>query len=79
MLLTPLTKNRKDKLDSSGDSNLFEDSVDVVPDGMFLNLESLCDFAVFQSVGDEANDIFFAASQKGHSLVVLHAKRPNMG
>jgi hypothetical protein len=30
---------------------------------MFLHLKSLGDFAVLQTVGDDANDIFFATLQ----------------
>jgi hypothetical protein len=29
----PVTKHVKDELDSAGDSQLFEDSVDVIPEG----------------------------------------------
>ena len=35
----PVTEYIKDELDSVGDSQLLEDSVDVVPDGMFLYLK----------------------------------------
>jgi hypothetical protein len=48
----PVTKHIKDELNSAGDSQLLEDSVDVVPDRMFLNLKPLSDFAVLQAVGD---------------------------
>jgi hypothetical protein len=61
----------KDKLDSAGDSQLLEDSVDVVPDGMFLHLKPLSDFAVLQAVGDEADYIFLATRQQGRSTGVV--------
>ena len=67
----PGTKHIKDKLDAAGDSQLLEDSVDVIPDGMFLYFESLSDFAVLQAVGDEANHIFLATRQQGHSSELL--------
>jgi hypothetical protein len=54
----------KKELDSAGDSQLLEDSVDVVPDGMFLHLKPLSDFAVLQAVGDEADYIFLATGQQ---------------
>ena len=57
----PVAKHIKDKLDSAGDPQLLEDSVDVVPDGMFLHLKPLSDFAVLEAVGDEADHIFHAA------------------
>jgi len=59
----PVTEHIKDELDPAGDSHLFEDSVDVVPDRMFLHLKPLSDFAVLQAVGDEADHIFFATRQ----------------
>jgi len=59
----PVTEYIKDELDSAGDSQLLEDSVDVVPDGMFLNFEPLSDFAVLQAVGDETDYIFLATGQ----------------
>jgi hypothetical protein len=48
----PVTEHIKDELDATGDSQLLEDSIDVVPDRMFLNLKPLSDFAVLQAVGD---------------------------
>ena len=63
----PVAKHIKDKLDPAGDSQLLEDSVDVVPDGMFLHLKPLSDFAVLQAVGDEADYIFLAKGQQGCS------------
>jgi hypothetical protein len=66
-----VTKHIKDELDSAGDSQLLEDSVDVVPDGMFLDLQSLSDFAVLQAVGDEADHIFLAAGQQGRSTGIV--------
>jgi len=64
----------KEELDSAGDSQLVEDSVDIVPDGMFLNLKPLSDFAVLQAVGDEADYIFLASGQQGHSRGVVQVK-----
>ena len=63
-----VAKHIKDKLDSAGDTQLLEDSVDVIPDGMFLHLKPLSDFAVFQAVGDEADYIFLAARQQRYSF-----------
>ena len=67
----PVTEYIKDKLDSRGDSQLLEDSVDVVPDRMFLNLKPLSDFAVLQAVGDEADHIFFTTRQQGNSVGII--------
>jgi hypothetical protein len=64
----PVTKYIKDELDSAGDSQLLEDSIDVVSDGMFLHLKPLSDFAVLQAVGDEADYIFLAARQQRYSF-----------
>jgi hypothetical protein len=47
-----MTKHIKDELDAAGDSQLLEDSVNVVSDRMFLHLQPLSDFAVLQAVGD---------------------------
>ena len=66
-----MAKNIKDKFDAAGDSQLFEDSVDVIPDGMFLDLKPQSDFAVLQAVGDQADHIFFSARQQGHSLGIV--------
>jgi hypothetical protein len=66
-----VAKHIEDKLDSAGDSQFLEDSVDVVPDGMFLNLKPLSDFAVLQPVGDEADHIFLAAGQQGRSTGIV--------
>jgi hypothetical protein len=60
-----VAKYIKDELDSAGDSQLLEDPVDVVPDGMFLHLKPLSDFAVLEAVGDEANHIIFATGKQG--------------
>jgi hypothetical protein len=67
----PVAKNIQDKFDSVGYSQFLEDSVDVVSDGMFFHFESLSDFAVLQSVCNEANYVFFAARQKRHSLGII--------
>jgi hypothetical protein len=67
----PVTKHVEDKFDPAGDSQLLEDSVDVVPDGMFLYSKPLSDFAVLQAVGDEADHIFFAARQQGYSFGII--------
>ena len=67
----PVTKYIKDELDSGGDAHFFEDSVDVVPDGMFLHLKPLGDFAVLHAVGDKADHIFFATRQQGYSLRII--------
>ena len=67
----PVAKDIKDELDPVGDSQLLEDSVDVVPDRMFLHLKPLSDFAVLQPVGDEADHIFLAAGQQGRSTGVV--------
>jgi hypothetical protein len=58
-----VTKYIENKFNSAGDSYLLEDSIDVVPDGMFLNLKPLSDFAVLQAVGDEADHILLATRQ----------------
>jgi hypothetical protein len=60
-----VTKYVKDELDSAGDSQLLEDSVDVVPDGMFLDLKPLSDFAVLRAVADKTDRIIFATGQQG--------------
>ena len=65
--LIPVAEGIKDELDSSGNSQLFEDPVDVVPDGMLLHFEPVGDFAVLQAISDEANHVFFPARQQGHS------------
>ena len=75
----PVTKHVKDELDSGGDSQLFEDSVYVVPDGMFLDLKPLSDFAVLQAVGDEADHILLATGQQGHSVGIVKVKWFNIG
>ena len=67
----PGTEHIKDKLDAAGDSQLLEDSVDVVPDGMFLHFKTLSDFAVLQAVGDEADYIFLATGQQGYSFGII--------
>jgi len=66
-----VAKHIKDKLDSAGDAQLLEDSVDIVPDGMFLDLKPLSDFAILQAVGDEADHIFLAAGQQGRSTGIV--------
>ena len=71
----PLAEYLRDKFDSAGNSQLFKDSVDVVTDGMFLHRKPVSDFAVLQTVGDEANHIFFAACQQGHSFGVVKLKK----
>ena len=50
-----VTEHIKDELNSAGDSQLFEDPVNVVPDGMFFHHEPLGDLTVLHAVGDEAN------------------------
>ena len=70
-----MIKYIKDELDPAGDSQLLEDSVDVVPDGMFLHLKPLSDFAVLQAVGDEADHIFLATGQQGYSTGIVQMKR----
>jgi len=66
-----VTKYIKDELDPAGDSQLLEDSVDVVPDGMFLHLKPLSDFAVLQAVSDQTDYIFFATGQQGYSFGII--------
>jgi hypothetical protein len=74
-----VTKYIKDEVDSGGDSRFFEDSVDVVPDRMFLHLKPLSDFAVLHAVGDEADRIFLATRQQWHSLGIIYMKRLETG
>ena len=71
MATIPVTKHIKDELDPAGDSQLLEDSVDVVPDRMFFYSELLSDFAVFEAVAHKADYIFLATRQQGHSLGVV--------
>jgi hypothetical protein len=61
---TPMAEHIKDELDPSGDSQLFEDPVNVVPDGVLLHFEPVSDFAVLQAIGDEENHVSLAASQQ---------------
>jgi hypothetical protein len=70
----PVTKYLKDKFNSAGDTQLFEDSIDVVPDGVFFHFELLSDFAVLQAFGNQANYLFFATRQKGHSVHIIELK-----
>jgi len=68
---TPVTEHIKDELDAAGDSQLLEDSVNIIPDRMFLYPEPLSDFAVLHAVGDEADYIFLATRQQRHSVGVV--------
>jgi hypothetical protein len=63
----PVTKHI-DELDAAGDSQLLEDSVNVISDRVFLHLQPLSDFAVLHAVGDEANRQYTA---RGKRLTVL--------
>ena len=74
----PVTKDIKDELDSGGDTQLLEDSVDVVPDRMFFYLELLSDFAVLQAVGDKPDHILFATRQQRQSFMIVNMKWFNM-
>ncbi len=69
--LVTLAKGIQDEFDPAGHSQLLEDSVDVVPYGMFLDLELLSNFAILQAVGDEMNHFFFAACQEWHSVGIV--------
>ena len=69
----------KNEFDSVGDSQFFEDSIDVVPDGMFLHLEPLSDLTVLQAIRDEADHLFLAMRQQRHSIGFVQVKRLNMG
>jgi len=69
--IVTLAKSIKDEPDPAGYTQLLEDPVDVVPDGMFLHIKLLSNFAVLQSVGDEMDHIFFATRQQGHSLGII--------
>jgi hypothetical protein len=69
-----VTKHIKDELDPAGDTQLLEDSVDIVPDGMFLHLKPLSDFAVLQAVGDEVDYIFLAMGQQRYSFEIIKLK-----
>ena len=55
----------KNQFDPCGDSEFFEDPIEVVPYRMFFGLEPLSDFAVFQAVGDKSGHIFLATRQQG--------------
>src|SRR5580692_8105733 len=48
-----MAEHIEDKLDPAGHSQFLENSVDVVPDGVFLDFKLLGDFAILQPVGDE--------------------------
>lgn len=58
-----LAEGIENELDSAGDPQLFENAIDVIPDGVFLDLQLLSDFAVFQTVGDQANHLFLTARE----------------
>ena len=66
-----VTEHIKNEFNSAGDSQLLEDSVDVVPDRMFFYSELLSDFAVLHAIGHKADYIFLATRQQGHSLGVV--------
>ena len=75
----PVTKHIKDELDSAGDSQLFEDSVDVIPDRMFLHFEPLSDLTVLHAVGDQTHHILLATGQQRDSFGVVQMNRLDMG
>jgi len=66
--IVTLAESIQDELDPAGYTQLLEDPVDVVPNGMFLYVKLLSDFTVLQSVGDEMDRIFFATRQQGHCV-----------
>jgi hypothetical protein len=69
--MVTLAKSIQDELDPAGYSQLLEDPVDVVPNGMFLYVKLLSDFTVLQSVGDEMVRIFFATREQGHCVGII--------
>jgi len=69
-----MAEHIEDKLDPAGHSQFLENSVDVVPDGVFLDFKLLGDFAILQPVGDEMNHFLFAPRQKRHSFGVVNLK-----
>jgi hypothetical protein len=75
----PVTEHIKDELDAAGDSQLLEDAVDVIPDGIFLHPQPLSDFAVLHAVGDETDHILLATGQERHSFGIVQLNRLEMG
>ena len=73
--IVTLAEGIQDELDPAGYTQLLEDPVDVVPDGMFLYVQLLTNFTVLQSVGDEMNHFFLATRQQWHSLGIIYMKR----
>jgi hypothetical protein len=69
-----MAEHIEDKLDPAGHSQFLENSVDVVPDGVFLDFKLLGDFAILQPVGDEMNHFLFAPRQERHFFRIFDAK-----
>jgi hypothetical protein len=46
---------------------------------MFPDLKTQSDFAILQAVGYQANYLFLATGQKGHTIGFIQVKRLDMG
>ena len=64
VVLIPLVERIQNQLDAAGDSQLIEDPVQVVSDGMLGDVEFLGNLSVLHAVGDQLDYIFFTASQQ---------------
>src|ERR1700722_2689759 len=66
-----LAEGVQNKLDPAGNSQLFEDAINVVSYGMLLDLELLSNFTVLQAVGDQTHDLFLPACQERHPVGIV--------
>jgi hypothetical protein len=75
----PTAVRIENQLDSGRHSKFLENPREVIAYRMLFNFELLSDFAVLQTVGDEANHLFLATRQQGHSAGIIKVEWLNLG
>jgi hypothetical protein len=65
----------QDQLDTTRHSQLFKDPVNIVPDGMFLHVESPGNLTVFHAVGDQSNRFLLAVGEKRYAVEIVQVDR----
>ena len=75
IVLIPLIESMKNQLDAARNSQLIEDSVQVVSDGMLGNSKSLGNFAVLHAIGNQPDNILFAPREERSTHGIIEVER----
>ncbi len=72
---SPVINGIQHEFHAAGDTELFEDAVEVFLDGVLAEVEFAGDLAVTDTFRDESDDLFLARGEHAAALGIEHAQR----